>query len=133
MSEKEIWKQITGYEGLYEVSNLYRVRSLDRVVHGRLGNAIRRKGKILKFYTDDRGYSHVALCKNGKSKMYRKPINKHKHIIDGDYVKCSICKTMMNGFSVKAEYKDGLMKYLCPFCDVVITKFETTMVFPENL
>ena len=30
--EKEIWKPIKGYEGLYEVSNLGRVRSLDREI-----------------------------------------------------------------------------------------------------
>lgn len=30
---EELWKPIEGYEGLYEVSNLGRVRSLDRVVY----------------------------------------------------------------------------------------------------
>ena len=28
----EIWKDIDGYEGLYQVSNLGRVRSLDRII-----------------------------------------------------------------------------------------------------
>lgn len=30
MSKKEFWKDIVGYEGLYQVSNLGRVRSADR-------------------------------------------------------------------------------------------------------
>ena len=29
---EEIWKDIEGYEGIYQVSNLGRVRSLDRLV-----------------------------------------------------------------------------------------------------
>ncbi|KGO31901.1 hypothetical protein Q757_04275 [Oenococcus alcoholitolerans] len=28
---EEIWKDIKGYEGLYQVSNLGRVKSLDRI------------------------------------------------------------------------------------------------------
>lgn len=28
----EIWKDIKGYEGLYQVSNLGRVRSLDKII-----------------------------------------------------------------------------------------------------
>ena len=32
----EVWKSIQDYEGLYEVSNLGRVRSLDRFVAGKL-------------------------------------------------------------------------------------------------
>ena len=30
---KEVWKDIKGYEGLYQVSNLGRVKSLDRIVY----------------------------------------------------------------------------------------------------
>lgn len=56
----EIWKDIKGYEGLYQVSNLGRVRSL--------GNNKNRKEKILKHVLNDRGYPTVGLCKNGKAK-----------------------------------------------------------------
>lgn len=63
---KEIWRDIVGYEGLYQVSNLGRVRSMDR--YDNLKHF--RKGKILiqHIYT---GYLYVSLCKNGKIKMYR--------------------------------------------------------------
>lgn len=45
--EKEIWKPVVGYEGIYEVSNLGRVKSLERVVSfGRARRVI--KEKILK-------------------------------------------------------------------------------------
>ena len=57
---KEIWKDVKDYEGLYQVSNLGRVRSLDR-----LDNANRRlPGKILKGHKNTAGYPRVKLYKN---------------------------------------------------------------------
>lgn len=57
----EIWKDILGYEGLYQVSNLGNVRSLN---YRRSG-----KTKLLKQGTDN-GYKRVELSKNGKKKKY---------------------------------------------------------------
>lgn len=66
--EKEIWKSISGYEGLYEVSNLGRVRSIDRIVNGRNGIV---RGNILSFSDNGTGYKTVCLCKdNIKSTKY---------------------------------------------------------------
>lgn len=60
----EIWKDINGYEGLYQVSSLGRVRSLDRL--DRAG--VFRKGKIIKSFTIPSGYNYVSLHKDGKKK-----------------------------------------------------------------
>ena len=58
---KEIWKDIKDYEGLYQVSNLGRVRSVDRYVKSK-GNSKRLvKGKILKLYINNCGYCFVLL------------------------------------------------------------------------
>ena len=47
--KKEIWKEIEGFEGFYEISNLGRVRSLDRIVYFKNNKGKREyKGKILK-------------------------------------------------------------------------------------
>lgn len=56
---KEVWKDIPGYEGLYQVSNLGRVKSLPR-------NTTR--GKVLSLQNQQNGYFCVCLCKNGVSK-----------------------------------------------------------------
>ena len=56
----EIWKDIDGYEGLYEVSNLGKVKSL--------GNEFSRKEKILKQGKMKNGYLYVILWKEGKYK-----------------------------------------------------------------
>jgi len=64
--EKEQWKDILGYEGLYQVSNMGRVRSLDTTDSmGRL-----RKGRLLSLKPNSQGYSHPSLFKNGKQKKY---------------------------------------------------------------
>lgn len=46
--ENEIWKPISGYEGLYEVSNLGRIRSLDRRVGARGGKLRTIKGCVIR-------------------------------------------------------------------------------------
>lgn len=41
MNKEEIWKDILGYEGFYQVSNLGRVRSVDRIVKGSFGSQMK--------------------------------------------------------------------------------------------
>lgn len=55
----EIWKDIAGYEGLYQVSNWGRVKSLWF-----------SKEKILKGGRNNKGYLSVLLCKDGKIKRH---------------------------------------------------------------
>ena len=62
----EIWKDIKGFETLYQVSNLGRVRSLDRYVM-RAGVRVFIKGKIVSaFFNKKDGYLRVELYKFGK-------------------------------------------------------------------
>lgn len=49
----EIWKDVLGYEGLYMVSSLGRIKSV-------------KTGLIMKPKDNGRGYKYVALCKNGR-------------------------------------------------------------------
>ena len=65
----EIWKPVKGFEGLYEVSNLGNVRSVDR--HLMLGNKYCLvKGKPRKPYLTPKGYLMATLSKNNKGKNY---------------------------------------------------------------
>ncbi len=57
---KEIWKDIKGYEGLYQVSNLGRIKSVDRIIERRKKGKYFKKGNILKLQKSKQGY---YICK----------------------------------------------------------------------
>ena len=64
----EVWKDINGYSGVYQVSNFGRVRSID---HLDCNKRNRIKGRILKPGLKSNGYFQVALSDStGKSKNY---------------------------------------------------------------
>ena len=65
---KEVWKPVKGYEGLYEVSNMGRVRSVDhytRVVQSKRTYEILRKGQLLIPTARQHGYLGVQLHGRG--------------------------------------------------------------------
>lgn len=67
----EFWKDIDGYEGLYQVSNMGNVRSFDREVlikKEKCEYYETRKGKVLKQQTRRHGYKSIFLYKDGHRK-----------------------------------------------------------------
>ena len=60
----EIWKDIEGYEGLYQVSNLGRVKFLERKVASGYG-AFRVIREHIVTPRLKRGYHRIRLCKEG--------------------------------------------------------------------
>ena len=97
MSSAE-WLPIKGYEGLYEVSNLGEVRSLDRTVAGKHpGTTSRRVGRILKPSVNPNfGYRSVGLWRNGRRELVGihrlvmaafvgpRPVGDHTRHLNGD-------------------------------------------------
>ena len=67
--KEEIWKPIKDFEGYYEVSNMGRVRSLDREIYNSLGKCLRR-GNIKELRKSSRGYMRVTLYKESKPKEF---------------------------------------------------------------
>ena len=57
--KNERWKDIFGYEGMYQVSDLGRVRS-------------KKYGywRVMRFGKNHKGYLHIGLCRNGKQKKF---------------------------------------------------------------
>lgn len=66
---EEIWKDINGFEGYYQISNFGRVRSLDRIINGQRFN-----GKIMSSFVTKIGYIQTTLHKNHK--CYKKYIHR---------------------------------------------------------
>ena len=83
MAKLEIWKDIKGYEGLYQVSNLGKVKSL------------KKHQKILKLSDNGRGYMFVGLSKNNKRK------NKNVHRL--------VAETFISNYDnlLQVNHKDG--------------------------
>ena len=69
--EKEVWLPIKGYDGLYEISDLGRVKSLERFTNNMFGTKTKIKERFLKFNPDGKGYLNCRLYKNGVGKTFK--------------------------------------------------------------
>jgi hypothetical protein len=68
MSER--WLPVVGWEGYYEVSDVGRVRSVERIVIHSTGGPTRIRERILSQFKTPRGHLNVALCRDS-TKMNR--------------------------------------------------------------
>ena len=68
--DKEEWRDVKGYEGLFQISNLGRVKSLDRIVNRPIKGNYQIKGRILKQQLNNKGYYSLELNVDGKRKKY---------------------------------------------------------------
>ena len=78
----EIWKDIQGYEGFYQISNLGNVKSLERVVDKGNGILQHRKERIMNKRESVDGYYVAKLNVNKKSKSIAIHILVARHFID---------------------------------------------------
>lgn len=126
---EEVWKDIEGFEGYYQVSNLGRVRSLDRIIIFDNGKSKEEKtllkGKILCITKQTQGYSQVGLCKQGTQKSYR--LNRlvanafipkiegkiYVNHIDGDKDNNRVdnLEWVTNSENINHAYRTGLLKH----------------------
>jgi len=100
---EEIWKPVIDYELLYEVSNLGRVKSLDKTVKTRQGYAI-KKGKILKPAVLKEGYHCFRLIKNHKYKALLAHRGVAQSFIPNPYNKPQV--NHINGIKTDNEIKN---------------------------
>ena len=68
----ETFRPVVGYEGVYEVSNMGNVRSVDRVITDALGRRRRLKGKdLIAVVNHGNRYLRVALLSPGRPQVIR--------------------------------------------------------------
>lgn len=92
-TKTEIWKDIPGYKGFYQISNLGRIKSLERYFKNPLTGKVLIKEKIRVLRKSKYGYLRCNLSKKGTTKTHQvhklvaiaflnhKP-NGHKIVID---------------------------------------------------
>ena len=92
----EKWRDIPGYEGYYQVSDLGRVRSLDRVIPHRGNGKQFCKGTVLRLMETSKGYRWVGLGRRNTVSIScvhtlvalafigPRPAGHHVHHVDGD-------------------------------------------------
>jgi len=66
-TEKEVWKDVKGWEGFYQVSNLGRFKGVERLD----SRGYKQKERIMKGYDNGHGYIHVYGSKNGIAKTLK--------------------------------------------------------------
>lgn len=67
---EEIWKDIPGYEGLYQVSSLGNVKGVKRTIYTIRGIRRDYQEKDMKQFICKRGYHRVDLCKEGSTEYF---------------------------------------------------------------
>ena len=87
--EQELWKDISSFEGLYQISNLGRVKSLEKKRGRNLGVIIPEI--IMKLSLSKRGYPRVQLQKN----KFKKTIEVHK-LVAGAFIENKYNKPQIN-------------------------------------
>lgn len=91
----EVWKDVVGYEGIYKVSNLGKIKSLTRSVFCKKKARV-FNGKIMSLQDNRRGYMTVLLRINGKEKR--------------KYVHRLVCESFLNNTEnyKQVNHKDGI-------------------------
>jgi hypothetical protein len=72
----EEWRPIAGFEGLYEVSNHGRVRSLDRVIARSNGVPYRARGRVLKPTPHRRGKRPLAVSLADRGRRHQRLVHR---------------------------------------------------------
>lgn len=134
----EEWRNIKDYEGFYQVSNLGRVRSVDRFVDTNIKYVIKRlhSGKVLKPSYNSLGYAVVNLSKNGKGKHYlvHRLVGMAFQDICGEWFECAVInhkdETPSNNIANNLEW--CTQKYNMNYNDVIKRKFAPKLMKTEE-
>lgn len=106
---EEIWKDVVGWEGIYQVSNLGHVRSLDRMVRRSVNGDKFVKGVLLKPRKDKDGYMTVHLRETSNK---RNRLVKVHRLVAGAFIKNSGGKEQVDHINgVRSDNRVDNLRY----------------------
>lgn len=139
MFEQEIWKDVVGFEGKYQISNYGRIKRLTYAIIRSNGKKQTWKEKILNPTKDASGYYGIRSCtknniKNGTmitlrihrlvAEAFIPNPNNYNHInhIDGNKLNNRVdnLEWCTNEYNIKMAWKDGL----CDGCKKKINQYD---------
>ena len=107
----EEWKDILGYENIYQVSNLGRVRSLDRISKRAKTGDIFKQGQFLKTSITPKNYHRIQLQKDGKNKNFMVHQLVAKAFLENDNIK----RTQVNHKnSIRSDNRASNLEWVTP-------------------
>ena len=118
---KEIWRDIQGYKGLYQASNLGRIKSLGRKVWNGY-QMIEHSERILKPRINSKGYVFYALFKDGKRKDF-----KGHYLIANTFIKNPYNKPMVNHKDTKKDNNNVFNLEWCTNQENIIHAYENKL------
>ena len=122
----EVWKDIRGYEGLYQVSSLGKVKSCEKMIFHFRGGLRKLKEKERKLVFDSDGYLVVDLYKEGKGKM-----NKVHRLVATAFIENTQNKKCVNHKNgIKSDNKVENLEW-CTNSENQIHAFETGLKKPQ--
>lgn len=124
---RETWLDLPGFEGLYQVSDEGRVRSMERTVMRSNGAPQRIKARQVKTRKGRDGYMRTSLCKQGKVfhfTVHRMVMSAFvgarpdgQHIAHRDGVRHN---NRLSNLRYATPVENAADKYVCPHCGVDI-------------
>ena len=103
--EAEVWKDVEGYEGLYEVSSLGNVKSVSRTIEQSNGYSREFEGRVLKPGEKGKGYYFVCLFKENKGVSFYV-----HHLVAYNFLEKQETKKQIN--HINGDKKDNRLKNL---------------------
>lgn len=124
--ENEIWHDLLGYEGHYQISSLFRIKSLYRLSKKENGTEMVKPEQIRKYSVNMGGYLDIILTKDRVSKTLSVHILMAKMFVpnpnnypevnhkDGDKLNCLAYNLEWGTHKYNMEHavKNGLRKYV---------------------
>ena len=107
----EIWKDILGFEGLYQISNYGNVKSCKRLVNGKYGSQRVVNERLLSLGKDRDGYLMAILCQEGIKKtvkIHRLVANAFIDMIEGKNLVNHIDSIKSNNLVSNLEWVSSL-------------------------